>query len=166
MSNLLFQNANDNRKWETVDPIHPPSRTVEISEKANQIMNVLIVDDEPSVVAYTQKALLHDFPHFVVETATDGHEALARMGARFPRLVILDVQMPGLSGLDVLETMKNDADMRKIPVLAISGHPAGIERMMELGADGVLPKPFSPTQLMDRIHALLPRTEADPATRE
>ena len=119
--------------------------------------HILIVDDDPINRALLTKNLEHDGHR---ATAVDnGFAALAALESDRPDVVLLDIVMPGLDGMEVLERLKADADLRHIPVIMISGvdDAESIVRCIETGADDFLPKPFDPVILRARIGAGLNR---------
>jgi class 3 adenylate cyclase len=120
--------------------------------------HILVVDDDGLNRALLAKNLEHDGHR---TTAVDnGFAALALLEAERPDVVLLDVVMPGLDGIEVLSRMKADADLRDIPVIMISGvdDAESIVRCIEIGAEDYLPKPFDPVILRARIGAGLNRT--------
>ncbi len=116
---------------------------------------ILIVDDEPFNVDLLEQEL--ELLGYTTVSAADGREALARLGAEPVDLVLLDVMMRELDGYQVLERMKQDAQLRHVPVIMISAldQLASTVRCIELGAEDFLPKPFDPVLLKARIGACL-----------
>jgi CheY-like chemotaxis protein len=112
---------------------------------------VLIADDDARIRRLLH-ATLRGGGHDVLE-ATDGERALAAVRAHRPAVAVLDVQMPGRSGLDVCRTVRADPQLRGIGVVIVSATavPDDAERA---GADAFLPKPFSPLRLLATIDAL------------
>jgi two-component system, cell cycle response regulator DivK len=94
---------------------------------------------------------------FVVEPVADGGEALARARQFEPNLIIMDIQMPNISGIDLIEGAKADAVLRHIPVLAVTAYAGkgDEERIREAGAEGYLAKPVSIAPFMAAVRALL-----------
>jgi adenylate cyclase len=122
-----------------------------------EVGHILVVDDDPINRALLAKSLEHD-GHRV--TAVDnGFAALAALKADPADLVLLDIVMPGLDGMEVLERMKVDENLQHMPVVMISGleDEDSIIRCIESGADDFLPKPFDATILRARIGAGLNR---------
>jgi adenylate cyclase len=119
--------------------------------------NILIVDDDPLNRRLLTRSLESD-GHRTTDV-DNGFAALTSLEAEPPDLVLLDVVMPGLDGIEVLERMKADADLRHIPVIMISGveDTDSIVRCLEAGAEDYLPKPFDPSILHARIEAGLNR---------
>ena len=118
---------------------------------------ILVVDDEPLNRAILTRGLERE--GHVVLSAADGEEALRVLADGGVDLVLLDVLMPGLDGLTVLERMKASAALVDIPVVMISSLDDGesVIRCIELGAEDFLPKPFDPVLLRARIRAGLAR---------
>ena len=117
---------------------------------------LLVVDDNEDNL-YTLTRRLKRQGYDDVATAEDGRQALELMAARRFDLVLLDVMMPGMDGYEVLETMKADPALRRIPVVMISALDEldSVVRCVELGAEDYLTKPFDPTHLRDRVRACL-----------
>jgi len=94
---------------------------------------------------------------FEVEPVADGLEAIAAALAFVPRLVIMDIQLPTVSGLDLIAQMKRDPMLRPIPVLAVTAYDGkgDEERIREAGAEGYLAKPVSIMPFMRAVNALL-----------
>lgn len=116
---------------------------------------MLVVDDEPHI-GQIIRTRLEQGP-FTVMLAGDGLEALALLTAHpDTRLVVLDIMLPGLGGLDVLRRMRADERWCDLPciVLTAAGHDAQFRDAVALGAADVLTKPFSPRRLFERVLAL------------
>ncbi|MGH9077572.1 MAG: ATP-binding protein, partial [Acidimicrobiales bacterium] len=115
---------------------------------------VLVVDDNADMRAYLARLL---GGYFVVEVAGDGQEALERAQARRPDLVLTDVMMPRLDGLGLLGALRDDPELRLVPVIMLSAR-AGEESSVEgldAGADDYLAKPFSAVELVSRVRSNL-----------
>ena len=108
--------------------------------------SVLVCDDEPNLRELIRVSLgeRYDF----VEAA-DGEQALALARSLRPHLVILDLMMPRLNGLDVLSKLKADPELAGTPVLVVTAQPASEEEARTKGADGVIVKPFGPEELAE-----------------
>ncbi len=119
---------------------------------------ILLADDEPDILESVVYTLERE--GFDVDTASDGDAALE--AARQPRydLLILDVMMPGLSGLEVCRVVRAESD---VPIIMLTARDAEIDRILglELGADDYIAKPFSLAELVSRVRALLRRRELD-----
>lgn len=120
---------------------------------------VLIVDDDPSVVKLVAKSLQKSKYKLDVDTTTDGYEALIRLGKSIPDLIILDVQMPGTDGKQILKVIKENDEMKDLKILVVTGYPDFIDEMKDLGADDGLAKPFTPLDLIGKLELLLPELE-------
>lgn len=95
-------------------------------------------------------------------TATDGATALTEARRAVPDLVVLDVAMPGMSGLDVCRELRADAVTRAIPIILVTarGQESQVEAGLSIGANDYLVKPFSPRELQGRVSALLSAARA------
>ena len=120
-----------------------------------ELPTVLIVDDEPHVVTLV-RVTLEDESFRIIE-ATDGAQALAVAEEKIPRLILLDVRMPGLDGFEVCRRLRADPcfSTTKIVMLTASGQEADRTRGIAAGADEYLTKPFSPLALLNLVHSLL-----------
>ena len=121
---------------------------------------VLVVDDEPKIVGLARDYLEH--AGFSVVSASDGPEALKRARADHPDLIVLDLGLPKLDGLDVARALRQ---MSSVPIVILSGRADESDKLvgLELGADDYVTKPFSPKELVARVRAVLRRSER-PAT--
>jgi DNA-binding response OmpR family regulator len=118
---------------------------------------VLIADDEPSTVAMLSSHL-RSGGHSVLE-ASDGDQAWELAHEHLPHLVILDVMMPGMSGLDAARALRKDSNMDGLPIIMLTARAqeSDIEQGFEAGADDYIVKPFSPRELASRVSAVLAR---------
>jgi DNA-binding response OmpR family regulator len=126
---------------------------------------ILIVEDEADlqqVLAYNLRQAGHD-----VLTVSSGEAALAMIRQRLPDLVVLDLMLPGMTGIEVCRVIKSDPTMRQVAVLILTAKGAEIDRVVgfELGADDYVVKPFSVRELALRVQAILRRSH-DPAPSE
>lgn len=117
----------------------------------------LVVDDDPDVcdlVAYKLEQ-----SGFDVRRAQSGQQALDAVAAQQPDVVLLDIMMPGMSGLEVLERWRLDGSTAKLAVLLLTAkaQESDVERGFELGADDYIVKPFSPREVVRRVNAVLSR---------
>ncbi|MFC1947568.1 response regulator transcription factor [Chloroflexota bacterium] len=120
---------------------------------------ILVVDDEPRIVKFLQIKLKS--VNYDVITASSGQEALDAVYAQEPDIIILDVVMPGLDGL---ETLKQIRTISGVPVIILSARGDNIDKVkgLNLGADDYITKPFSPDELVARIEAIQRRIKTDP----
>jgi two-component system, OmpR family, alkaline phosphatase synthesis response regulator PhoP len=122
---------------------------------------VLIVDDEPKIAQLARDYLEH--AGFGVLTAGEGTAALQAARTRHPDLVVLDLGLPGMDGMDVARELRRESD---VPIVMLTARDDEIDKLLglEIGADDYLTKPFSPRELVARIRAVLRRSEraADP----
>jgi two-component system OmpR family response regulator len=117
---------------------------------------VLVVDDEPNIAELVATALRYE--GFDVATAADGAQALAKVRAFAPDLVVLDVMLPDTNGFELQARIR--ADGQRMPVLFLTARDAVEDRVrgLTLGADDYMTKPFSLEELVARVHAILRRT--------
>ncbi len=117
---------------------------------------ILVVDDEPRIVALTRDYLEH--AGFEVVAAADGPAALEAARTKHPDLVVLDLGLPRMDGLDVARALRRDSD---VPIVMLTARDDEVDRVLglELGADDYITKPFSPRELVARVRAVLRRTE-------
>jgi len=101
---------------------------------------VLLVDDEPLVVQMLHD-LLVDGP-FVIETATDGYEALVKVGTFRPALIILDVVLAGLDGVEACRCLRRMPETKGVRILGVTGHPSMVPVLLGAGADACVTKPL------------------------
>ncbi|HLM84658.1 MAG TPA: response regulator transcription factor [Solirubrobacteraceae bacterium] len=116
---------------------------------------ILVVDDEPAV----QNALLRalTLEHYDVAQASDGHEALERVGARAYEAIILDIAMPRMNGLEVCTRLREGGDRTPVLMLTARGEVDDRVAGLDAGADDYLVKPFALRELLARVRALLRR---------
>jgi two-component system, OmpR family, phosphate regulon response regulator PhoB len=144
---------------------------------AEHAARVLVVDDDERVRTVVSWQLEAD--GFAVTHACDGADALDQIAADRPDLVVLDLSMPGVGGLDVLRRVRQSDDGPPLPVIVLSGRSGETDRIvgLDLGADDYLVKPFSPGELAARVRSVLRRSGrtapaevsglvVDPGTRE
>jgi DNA-binding response OmpR family regulator len=132
-------------------------------EDGHVAKTVLVVDDEPKIVEVVGDYLRR--AGFAVTTAADGHAAVATARARPPDLVVLDLGLPGMDGLDVARELR---DATPVPIIMLTARGDETDRVLglELGADDYLVKPFSPRELLARVRAVLRRSDGLPTERE
>lgn len=124
---------------------------------------ILIVDDEERIV-HTVKAYL-DQEGFKTYTASDGEEALRAFEEKGPDLIVLDLMLPRLSGIEVTKKIRATSN---VPIIMLTAKASEADRVvgLELGADDYVVKPFSPRELVARVRAVLRRIDGDTGTAE
>jgi len=122
---------------------------------------VLIVDDDQKLLKMLQRTLVYE--GLTVVTASNGQEALDQVDACQPEIIVLDWMMPKMDGLEVVQRLR--AENNQTYILMLTARDALENRVegLESGADDYLVKPFSPVELVARIHAMLRRVEAKPS---
>jgi two-component system alkaline phosphatase synthesis response regulator PhoP len=120
------------------------------------VKTVLVVDDEPRIVELARDYLEH--AGFAVITAADGPSALAAARLRKPDVMVLDLGLPGMDGLDVARALRRESD---VPIVILTARDDEFDRILglEIGADDYVIKPFSPRELVARIRAILRRVD-------
>ena len=123
------------------------------------VARILVVDDEPKIVQLLRDYL--ELSGFAVSTARDGNEALMRAHSERPDLIVLDLGLPGLDGLEVTRRLRRDSG---VPIIMLTARHEETDKVvgLELGADDYVTKPFSPRELAARVRAVL-RRHAGPA---
>jgi DNA-binding response OmpR family regulator len=118
---------------------------------------ILVVEDEPAIVTVVRERLERD--GFRVRAVASGEEALEQTELDSPDLLVLDLMLPGIDGLDVLRGLRERGDM--VPVVVLSAKDEDVDKIvgLELGADDYLVKPFNPRELTARIRAVLRRRQ-------
>ncbi len=126
------------------------------------VNRILVVDDEEEIQELVRYNLAKEGFH--VACVGSGEAALARFRGERPDLVVLDLMLPGVDGLEVCRQLKRDSGAAHVPIIMLSakGEEADIVTGLELGADDYVTKPFSPRVLLARIRAVLRRREAPP----
>jgi DNA-binding response OmpR family regulator len=128
------------------------------------MQTILIVDDEPRIAALARDYLEH--AGFEVQTAADGAAALGSVRRRPPDLIVLDLGLPGVDGLEITRRLRGDAATAALPIVMLTARDDELDKLLglELGADDYLTKPFSPRELVARVRAVLRRANRPTAT--
>lgn len=115
---------------------------------------ILVVDDEPKITKLARDYL--EQGGFQVRIAADGSTALAIARQERPDLIVLDLNLPGMDGLDVCRNLRRESD---VPIIMLTARVDEVDRLigLELGADDYITKPFSPRELVARVRAVLRR---------
>lgn len=121
--------------------------------------HILVVDDDPRITDLLRRILAYE--GYSVSVAATGNEALTRTLERPPDLIVLDIMLPGLDGLEVAQRLRAAGDT--VPILMLTARDAVIDRVkgLETGADDYLVKPFAPEELVARVKALLRRSQEE-----
>lgn len=127
---------------------------------------IFIVEDEADIRELLEYSLERE--GYEVESAPEGVSALARIRRKVPDLILLDLMLPGLDGLEICRRLKQDDATRGIPIIMVTakGEEADVVLGLGLGADDYVPKPFSPKEVAARVKAVLRRAVLDAATDE
>ncbi|MDQ2651316.1 MAG: response regulator [Actinomycetota bacterium] len=118
---------------------------------------ILVVEDDPVILRLLE--VNFELEGFGVLLAHDGAEGIALAASQRPDLVISDIMMPNVSGLELVQALKADEVTASIPIILLSAkaQSADVKAGMEAGADDYVTKPFEPLDLVDRVNALLQR---------
>ncbi len=131
---------------------------MEMSNKMRRTKSILVIDDDSFILQLIQNILQPEGYDVIV--AADGVYGMTLMRDTKPDLVLLDIMMPGPDGYQVLESIRKHSD---VPIIMITAKldVDSIKQAVDLGADDYVKKPFTPAELVARIHAKLRRTEQD-----
>ena len=132
--------------------------------KSTPTKKILIIEDEPDVI----DLLTLQFKkagEFSVATATDGASGVRKAREESPALIILDLMLPNMPGLEVCKILKSDPATRDIPIIMLTAKAEEIDRIvgLEFGADDYVTKPFSPREILLRVQAIIRRRAGEPA---
>lgn len=121
---------------------------------------ILVIEDEGDIRELLRYNLAQE--GYAVEEAVDGAEGLDRIGRRAPDLVVLDLMLPRMSGLELCRRVRATAETARLPILVVTAKGAEVDRVLglEMGADDYVVKPFSPREVVARVKALLRRAGA------
>jgi CheY-like chemotaxis protein len=124
-------------------------------QASSRTRQVVAIDDEPSIIVVITASLQPN--GFEVSAAPNGPQGLELIARIKPDLVLLDLLMPDMNGLEVLQRLKADPDLQQIPVVIVSAmtDPGGRSQCLKSGAADYLAKPFSPYELLDMINSVL-----------
>jgi phosphate regulon transcriptional regulator PhoB len=127
------------------------------------LVKILVVDDEPTLIATLKYNLEQE--NFEVVTACDGENAIESARAHKPDLVVLDLMLPGLSGIDVCRILRKETN---VPIIMLTAKDTEVDKVvgLEIGADDYVTKPFGMQELMARVRALLRRAGDAPRPSE
>jgi DNA-binding response OmpR family regulator len=121
-------------------------------------LSVLVVDDDPVILRLLQ--VNFELEGISVATAVDGDEGLEMVQSDPPDLVISDIMMPKVNGLELLAALRSSPETAAMPVILLSAKAqvADVQRGLELGADDYVTKPFDPLELIDRVYKVLAKS--------
>jgi DNA-binding response OmpR family regulator len=121
----------------------------------SQTLKVLVIDDEPAILELLR--INFEMEGFTVVSAPDGRAGLEKAREELPDVVISDIMMPGLDGLQLMRLLRDDPRTADLPVILLSAKAqnAEVQRGLDLGADDYVTKPFDPLELLDRVNSVL-----------
>jgi DNA-binding response OmpR family regulator len=121
-------------------------------------VSVLVVDDDPVILRLLQ--VNFELEGIDVTLAVDGEEGLARIRREPPDVVISDIMMPKVNGLELLAALRGEPSTASLPIILLSAKAqvADVQRGLELGADDYVTKPFDPLELIDRVYKVLAKS--------
>jgi DNA-binding response OmpR family regulator len=119
------------------------------------VVKVLVVDDDPVILELLR--LNFEMEGFEVVSACDGRAGLERAVAEAPDVVVSDIMMPNVDGLEMLQRLRADPETAQLPILLLSAkaQQSEVQKGLDMGADDYVTKPFDPLELLDRVNALL-----------
>ncbi|HRQ40795.1 MAG TPA: response regulator transcription factor [Chloroflexota bacterium] len=135
------------------------------NQRLSQFGDILVVDDEASVVEVVSLYLQRE--GFTVRVARDGRAAINAIREQLPALVVLDVMLPEIDGMEIMRRLRADPTSN-VPVILLTARQQEIDRIygLELGADDYVTKPFSPAELVSRVKAVLRRAHGQTGVGE
>ncbi len=127
---------------------------------------VLVVEDDPDIIHLLQYHLEQE--GYKVSVAQDGQKGLKQAQEEKPDLILLDLMLPKMSGLDVCRILKGEKGTNMIPIVMLTAKSEEVDRVVgfELGADDYVTKPFSPREVLLRVKAILKRVQGEPEEKE
>ncbi len=125
--------------------------------------NILVVEDESSIASFVSLYLKN--AGYGVRTAANGTEALAQVAKEMPGLIVLDLMLPDIDGIEVTKRIRQTSD---VPILMLTARDEDVDKIigLEVGADDYMTKPFNPRELVARVRAILRRATTERAKRE
>ncbi len=129
-------------------------------------LRILVADDEPELVELVEFNLKQ--AGYSIATAVDGAEALKKARSQPPDLILLDIMMPEMDGLEVCKILRREPATAKVPIIMLTAKASEIDRVLglELGADDYLTKPFSVRELLLRIKKILARSQTEETAKD
>ena len=131
----------------------------------NTSFTIYIIEDDPDISAIIEDNLKRE--GYRLKTFADGAKGYDAIIEKIPHLVILDLNLPGMSGIEVCKYIRNNEATAEIPVIMLTARSEEIDKIIgfEVGADDYVTKPFSPKELVARVKAVLRRASATPLVR-
>jgi two-component system, OmpR family, alkaline phosphatase synthesis response regulator PhoP len=128
-----------------------------------QAPNILVVEDESSIASFVSLYLKN--AGYGVRTAATGSEALTQVAAQMPGLIVLDLMLPDIDGIEVCKRIRQTSD---VPILMLTARDEDVDKIigLEVGADDYLTKPFNPRELVARVKSILRRATPERRERE
>ncbi len=128
--------------------------------------NILVVDDEADLVELVSYNLKKE--GFIVDSASDGETALTKIRKGKYGLLILDLMLPGIQGMELCRILRNDPKTSVLPIIMLTAKGEEVDRILglEMGADDYMAKPFSPRELVARVKAVLRRSKEKPVSEK
>ena len=125
----------------------------------NSAKHILVVDDETDLVELVSYNLKKE--DFIVDSASDGRSALTKIKKGKFDLVVLDLMLPGIQGIELCRLVRNDPNTAGLPIIMLTAKGEEVDKILglEMGADDYITKPFSPRELIARVKAVLRRSE-------
>jgi phosphate regulon transcriptional regulator PhoB len=126
--------------------------------------NILVVDDEADLVELVSYNLKKE--GFLVDSASDGEKALTKIRKGTYDLLILDLMLPGIQGMELCRILRNDPKTSVLPIIMLTAKGEEVDKILglEMGADDYMAKPFSPRELIARVKAVLRRSKEKPVS--
>ncbi len=137
-------------------PLSQEELEVLVGLPAGNAFKIMVVDDDPDIRNLLSDALTRDLP-YLVESAANGIEASIRLGTFKPDLLILDIFMPEMDGLELCRVIKADPELNQIKVIIITGHPdhPKLNQLAELGYTDIFAKPFNLKKFLKTVDTRL-----------
>jgi phosphate regulon transcriptional regulator PhoB len=129
-------------------------------------IHILVVDDEADLLELVSYNLRKE--GYIVDTASDGEKALSQIKKGPYALLILDLMLPGIQGMELCRIVRNDPKTARLPIIMLTAKGEEVDRVLglEMGADDYMTKPFSPRELIARVKAVLRRSVEKPFTEK
>lgn len=147
------------RVWacDLVDFLNKHNIPVPPALRQEEPVRVLLVDDEPEIRKLARRLIKQTYPEAEVNEAADGFDAGSKIAHLRPTLIILDIRLPGVDGYKVCRMIREDANLKGVKILTISGYNTeeSMKKSLEAGADDFLSKPFDNKELIERIKNLV-----------